>query len=40
MKLAEGRSLSRGLLLNGNDVEGGISALIKTEVSIPAIVEH
>ena len=39
--IASGRSTPpRGLLLNGNDVERGISALIKTEVSIPATVEH
>ena len=30
----------RGLLLNGNDVERGTLALIKTDESIPATVEH
>jgi hypothetical protein len=39
--IASGRSTPpRGLLLNGDDVESGISALIKTEVSTPTTVEH
>jgi hypothetical protein len=35
-----GIPIAARLLLNGNDVERGISALIKTEVSIPPTVEH
>jgi hypothetical protein len=35
-----GTSIAARLLLNGNNVEREISALIKTEVSIPATVEH